>query len=95
MAANKYETMMLFSTTKGEEATGALVEKFTKMLEDNGTVEKTDDWGVRKLAYPINDEEQAHYILFEHTCEPACLEELQRIANITDDFMRLLFIRKD
>ena len=56
MVTNKYEATMVFSVANGEEATTALVEKFKALVAENGTVENVDDWGKRRLAYPINDE---------------------------------------
>ena len=50
-----YETVMVLSTKNGEEATAALIEKFQKLIADNGTVESVDDWGKRRLAYEIED----------------------------------------
>ena len=52
-ATNKYETMAVYSVADGEEAAQALSEKFKAMIEANGTLESIDEWGKRKLAYPI------------------------------------------
>ena len=53
----KYETMLITSSALDEEASAALVGKFKSLIEANGTIDSVDDWGKRRLAYPINDEE--------------------------------------
>lgn len=51
----KYETMLVTKAGLDEEASAALVGKFKSMIEANGTIDSVDEWGTRKLAYPIND----------------------------------------
>ena len=85
-----YETVMVISTKNGEEATAAIVEKFKKLIEDNGTVESVDDWGKRRLAYEIEDETEGHYVLVNFTCPPEFPAELERVMKITDGVLRCL-----
>lgn len=92
--ANKYEAMMVFSVANGEEATEALVEKFKALIAANGTVESVDVWGKRRLAYPINDETEGHYVLVEYTAEPSFPAELDRVGRITDGVLRLMTVKK-
>ena len=78
----KYETVMVFSTAITEEETQALVEKFKNLIAKNGTVESVDDWGKRRLAYPINDEEEGVYTVINFTSEPSFPAELDRVYKI-------------
>ena len=91
----KYETVMVFSTTITEEETQALVEKFKNLIAKNGTVESVDDWGKRRLAYPINDENDGYYVLVNFSCEPDFPAELDRVYKITDGVLRSLIVAKD
>lgn len=52
----KYETMLVTSSALDEEASAALIGKFKSLIEANGTIDSVDDWGKRRLAYPIEDE---------------------------------------
>ncbi|HCC34923.1 MAG TPA: 30S ribosomal protein S6, partial [Ruminococcaceae bacterium] len=65
---HKYETLMVFSLKDGEESVTPLVDKFKSMIEQNGTVDEFDEWGKRRLAYPINDEPEGYYVLVNYTC---------------------------
>ena len=60
-----------------------------------GTVEKVDDWGKRKLAYPIQDLNDGHYILMHFSANPELPYELERNMKINENIMRYLVIRKD
>ncbi len=94
MATNKYEAMLVFSVVNGEEATTALVEKFKALIAENGTVENVDDWGKRRLAYPINDEVEGYYIVVTFTGAPSFPAELDRIVKITDGALRVMVTSK-
>ncbi len=91
---SKYETIMVFSLKKGEEATKELVEKFKALIESNGTLESVDEWGKRRLAYLINYEAEGFYVLYNYEAEANFPAELERIAKITDGVLRTLVVKK-
>ena len=88
-----YETMYIVDSTGSEEATAALVNKFKALIEENGTIESFNEWGKRKLAYPINDMTEGYYVLVTYTAAPSFVAELERIFNITEGVMRSMTIR--
>lgn len=92
--ANSYETMLVFSVANGDEAVTALVEKFKALIEANGTIDSIDEWGKRKLAYPINYETEGYYMLVNFTCEPEFPAELDRIVKITEGVLRALTVKQ-
>ena len=91
---SSYEVVLIFSVSKGEEATNALVEKFKNLITENATVENVDEWGKRKLAYLIDDEAEGYYILVNFESEADFPAELDRITNITDGVLRSMIIKK-
>ena len=91
----KYETMLITSSALDEEASAALVGKFKSLIEANGTIDSVDDWGKRRLAYPINDEEEGVYTVINFTSAPEFPAELDRVYKITDGVLRSLIIAKD
>lgn len=89
-----YEVVFIINPEIGEEATNATVEKFMGLIEANSTnVEKTE-WGRRKLAYPIEDFTEGHYVLVNFTADSQFPAELERVFNITDIIIRSLIIKK-
>ena len=90
-----YEAMYILDPALSEEAIAALVAKFKAVVEANGTVSEIDEWGKRRLAYPINDLNEGHYVLMTFTAAPALPAELDRIFRITDGVMRSLIVCKD
>ena len=90
-----YEAMVVFSLKKDEEEIKALVEKFKKVIEKHGTqLDEVDEWGKRKLAYPINYETEGYYVLYSFTAAPDFPAELNRRLNITDGVLRALATTK-
>lgn len=91
----KYETMLITSAALDEEATTALVGKFKTLIEANGTIDSVDEWGKRRLAYPINDENEGVYTVINFTCDPAFPAELDRVYKITDGVLRTIIIANE
>ena len=89
-----YELMVVLSLTKGEEAAQATWAKFKELIEANGTLGEVDEWGKRKLAYPINYETEGYYVLYSFTAAPDFPAELNRRLNITDGVLRALVTTK-
>lgn len=86
----KYEAMYIIDNDLGEEGVAAVVERFKNLVEANGTIDEHEEWGVRKLAYPINDKAEGYYVLIKFTSAPDFPAELDRIFRITDGVMRSL-----
>lgn len=91
----KYETVFIADPNLSEEDTAALVEKFKALVEANGTLGDVEDWGKRRLAYPINDLNEGHYVLMTFTAAPELPAELDRVLKITEGVMRSMIICKD
>ena len=89
-----YELMLVLSVKEGEDASKALLKKFTDLIEKNGKIDNIDEWGKRKLAYLINDEADAYYTVVEYSADSQFPVELERILGITDGVLRFLNIAK-
>ncbi len=92
---NSYETVIILSNNLGDEAIAATIEKFKKLIADNGEVESVEDWGKRKFAYPIQKQNEGHYTLINFKSSPEFTAELDRIYNITDGVLRSLIVKKE
>ena len=87
----KYEVMVVFSLKDGEEPMKALVQKFKERIERHAeAVEVNEEWGKRKLAYPIEDETEGYYVIYTFQSTPDYTAELSRRLNITDGVLSSL-----
>ena len=90
-----YEAVYILDPALSEEQIAALVGKFKTLIENNGTIDSIDEWGKRRLAYPINDLMEGYYVLMTFNAAAAIPAELDRIFRITDGVMRSLIVCKD
>jgi len=89
----KYEVLYIIDATIEEEQRTALVEKFKAMIEAEGTLTSVDEWGKRRLAYPIDYKNEGHYVLVNFKSEGAFTLELERVFGITEGILRSIVIR--
>lgn len=90
-----YEAVFIIDPAQGEEGIAALVAKFKALAEEHGTVTEVDEWGKRRLAYPINDLTEGYYVLMTFNSTPAFPMELERVFKITEGIMRSMVVCKD
>lgn len=91
----KYETIFIVNPKLDEEARTATIERFKNLVEANGTLEEVDEWGIRKLAYEIQDEREGYYVLMNFESAPDFPAELDRVYNITDGIIRSIIVCKE
>jgi small subunit ribosomal protein S6 len=91
---SSYETIFVVDLTLGEDGVKGLVEKFTSLIAANGEVSEVNEWGKRRLAYPINDMNEGYYVLVNFTAPAEFPAELERIFGITEGIMRSIIIKK-
>lgn len=90
---NSYETLFVVDCANGEDAVKATVEKFTALIAENGTIDNVDEWGKRRLAYPINDQHDGYYVLVNFKSESEFPAELERLFGINESILRSIVIR--
>ena len=90
---NSYETMFIVSLANGEEAAQATVAKFTNLIAANAEVVQIDDWGKRRMAYPIQDMMEGYYTVATYKCDGEFPAELERLMNIDESVIRSMNIK--
>ncbi|WP_109806804.1 30S ribosomal protein S6 [Sphingosinithalassobacter portus] len=91
-----YEHVFLARQDLAQAQVDALAEAATKIIEDNeGKVVKTETWGLRSLAYRIQKNRKAHYVMLEIDGPPTLVAELERQTAINEDVIRYMTIRVD
>ena len=91
----KYEAVFIFLPSLEEENRTKLLDRFKGVIEEKGSISNIDEWGNRKLAYLIDDIGEGYYTLINFESESEVIQELNRIARITDSIMRHMIIRVD
>jgi small subunit ribosomal protein S6 len=90
---NDYEMVVLYHPDLEIDLDKAL-KKTEKIVADNGgTITKMDNWGKRKLAYPINNEDHALYVYYEVQFPPTNVAKVESTMNITDEVLRYLIVK--
>ena len=89
-----YEVVFIVDPAQGEEGVAALVNNFKTLIEQNASTVEVEEWGTRKLAYPIDYKTEGYYVLVNCTSEPSFPRELDRKLRINDGIMRSIIVCK-
>ena len=89
-----YETLFAISGNLAEDDYKALEEKFVNLINDNATDVTVNEWGKRRLAYPINYVTEGYYVLVTFKSEPSFPLELERVFGITEGIIRYMTTTK-
>ena len=93
---NKYETVFILTPVLSDDQMKETVEKFKKVLTDNGsTIENEENWGLRKLAYPIENKNTGFYTLIEFDGDPTIVNKLETAYRRDEKVIRFLTFRLD
>ncbi len=93
---NFYECMFIADVTGGDDTLKATVAKFVGLIEKNAErVIEVNEWGKRRLAYPINDKPEGYYVVTTFQGNPEFPAEFERLAHIDENILRSLIIRLD
>lgn len=89
-----YETVFIARQDLSVAQVEELTTFFTDILKkEGGKVLKTENWGLRQLAYRINKNRKGHYVLIESDTAPAALLEMERNMRIHEDLLRYMTIK--
>ena len=93
---NKYEAMYIVTPEMEDEAIKGVIEKFSGIITANGgEIEKTDEWGRQKLAYPIDYKTEGYYVLVNFAAAPELPRELERNFRNDESILRYMVVRQN
>ena len=96
MSAHKYELMFIADPELDERGLKKLTEQYLELVtKEGGSVDGTDYWGRRKLAYEIDGKNEGNYVVVNYTAEPALSDELDRVLNLKESVVSTKILRKD
>ena len=91
-----YEHVFLARQDLAQAQVDGLAEEAIKIIEANdGKVTRTETWGLKSLAYPIQKNRKAHYVMLHVDAPGNVVEELERQTRINEDVIRYMTIRVD
>lgn len=92
----KYETMLIARPDLEEDQFKALLNEITALIvREGGVVQGTDVWGLRRLEYPIKHQDSGQYAVLSFEAEAAAVKELERVAGIRDEVLRIKTLVKE
>ena len=93
---NHYETVFILTPVLSEDQVKETVQKFKDFLTNNGAeIIWEEDWGLKKLAYPIQHKKTGFYHLIEFKAEPELIERLDLEFRRDERVMRHLVVKLD
>ena len=93
---NQYETVFIVTPVLSEPQMKEAVQKFRNLITDNsGEIVNEEDWGLRKLAYPIQKKTTGFYSLFEFKSTPAFIDKLETEYRRDERIIRFITIKLD
>ena len=92
---NNYETIIIVNSNLEEATIKSTIEKVTDLIAKNGKVESTEEWGKKRLAYPIKKQNEGYYVLVNFSSNPDFIDELERVYGITDEIIKHIVVKKD
>jgi len=89
-----YESVCIIDSELGEEEKENFLQSVKEAIENNeGSVSEIKDWGNRKLAYPIKDQQEGHYYIIYFSGNSVTTSELERFFKFSEEVLRYMFIR--
>ena len=93
---NNYETVFILTPVLSDDQMKEAVEKFKTLLTDEGAeIVNEEDWGLRKLAYPIDKKSTGFYSFLEFKSEPHVIEKLEVNFRRDERVIRFLTVKQD
>jgi small subunit ribosomal protein S6 len=93
---NQYETVFILTPVLSEAQMKEAVKDYEKYLKKSGAkIVNSENWGMRKLAYPIQKKSSGFYHLFEYQAEPSLIAELELMQKRDEKVMRFLTVKLD
>ena len=91
-----YELMIITHGTHDEPTVQGVIERFTKLIADQGgSVEKVDHWGKRQFAYEIDHMHEGYYTVIDFQITSDGLNEVDRQLRLADEVVRHKIVRPD
>jgi small subunit ribosomal protein S6 len=91
-----YEELFIIKPETPEEEVDAFIEQIKQVIASGkGTIDKTEKWGVCKLAYRVQKWNEGAYVLVQFSSSPELVKEVERRLRVTDMVIKFITVRID
>ena len=87
---NRYETMVIIDPTLDQEKIDSVISRYTEMIKTDGEIITVDQWGKKRLAYPIKKKPTGYYVLYKYTAGNKVPQNLVNDMNINSSVLRYM-----
>lgn len=88
-----YETIYILSPDISSEEKETIVKKLRGIVQKNGTIIKEEDWGKKRLAYPIKHKDYGNYIYMVYNASENTVHKLEQEMNLQSEILRFLTVK--
>jgi small subunit ribosomal protein S6 len=90
----RYESVVIIGSEMTDDDIRSFAERYSEIIKNGqGEVIKLDDWGVKKLAYLVKNQEKGRYVLFDYLGEAELVKELERRFRISEEVMKFITVK--
>lgn len=90
-----YEAVVIFYPDVDDDTREGAIERLSSVINDGGSIEEIEEWGDRKFAYEIQDNNHGFYYLIKFSSDADTVNEFDRIAKIQESILRHMVINLD
>ena len=96
MSKNVYESAVIINAALDDEQIQSQVSRIKDAItSNNGVINEIEDWGRKRLAYPINKSKIGYYIFYRYEAETTTVAKLERMFNLDEQILRYLTLKLD
>ncbi|MYB65808.1 30S ribosomal protein S6 [Candidatus Poribacteria bacterium] len=87
-----YELMLIITPDQDESQTETLIENVKGIIEQNGNIVHIDNWGKRRLSYPIRKRTEGYYVIYVFECETSFVAQLNQALRVNEAILRHMIV---
>ncbi len=91
----EYELTIITPSSTKDKTGEKIVNDLEEVIEKIGQLNKKEEWGLKELAYPIQDHQRAYYTFFDFAADPGKISQLDKQLDLEENIIRQLLIVKE
>jgi small subunit ribosomal protein S6 len=96
MIQNHYESVIIYNAALEDESVKAAIARTEETIKTNGgELTAVEDWGRKRLAYPIQKAKSGYYYIVRFTCPPESISKIERFYFLEETIIRYLTVKLD